>query len=83
MKRFETVENMVEAAAQNNHKNNLARGGVYRDEKRYSDLNQERRCAAKKVQFQGMTFVTVMKLDVSSTAKGVKMIPRFGYVELR
>lgn len=77
MKAFKTKEALIEAHAQNQHKANLERGGVFKDGVRYSDLDLERKVSAGKVQW--------VCSNISKIIVGVfceNYIEGFGYVEV-
>lgn len=94
MKKFNSLEEMIEAKAQEQHEANLDRGGVFTsnpeaaraegyevsEESRISKIDIERKYAETKVAWCSAhySFITIGV----ETTKPVRYIKRFGYVEL-
>ena len=85
MKRFRTVDAMINARARQTHKANLLRGGVFdKDDKRISNLEAEKRWAAKRVAYVHSNYAEfTLGKKLSNGAMYAKYIPNFGYVEFR
>ena len=85
MKKFRTLDALINARARQTHKANLQYGGVFDEHgKRWSDLEAEKRYAASRVVYVGAHYAEII-LD-KKLSKGMthaRYIPNFGYVELK
>ena len=86
MKQYNTIEELIEARAQAQHRANLECGGVFgADDKRFSDINAERRVSERK----GTGYVSkehaksMLGFELSEGALCARYIRNFGYVEFR
>lgn len=86
MKQFLTIDELIEAKAQAQHRANLDYGGVFNaDGSRFSDIDVERRVAKRR----GTTHVyteaakRVIGVELSEGTEFAQYIKNFGYVELR
>ena len=86
MKQYNTIEELIEARAQAQHRANLECGGVFgADDKRFSDINVERRVSERK----GTTYTSkehaksMIGIELSDGALCARYIKNFGYVEFR
>ena len=83
MKQFETIDAMIEARAQSTHEANLLRGGVFdSNDNRWSDIEAERRYAAKHLIYVHANHAKmVLGARLSDGALCARYIQNFGYVE--
>ena len=79
MSKFDTIADLIEAAAQQSHVANLHVGGIFsEDGSRHSDIEAERRVAAQR----GTQFVhaNYAHLEGFTAGQSVRYIPHVGYV---
>lgn len=74
--RFNTIAELIEAAAQRSHEANLLRGGVFNEDgTRFSDIEIERAVAKERgTTFIGQPYAFTVGLDVPCNVRYIKYV---------
>jgi len=87
MKRYNSVNELVNAKAKKSHRANLLRGGVYKGKKRYSNIETERNWAKSQVRHvpprESRRIIGVQIRKPTVYIKGVGYAPLKSRSELR